>query len=243
MPGIFADELARRWSARLGLASTPLFSAAIMPVEHYAMLDGVAGSFAISAGPEAPSQGLDWAWSANLGHHVFVGDDYVSVRNVSGGATRQFKRDIVEQRLDRFFDYLLLDASRPSIDAIGHIINAFRSHRHYLSLNGIDQDLWLPTFLSCLSAVKRLQADSAISEIDILDDIYGIDRRTLYATVSRDYLSRFAENLQFNSTVGRTLDLRLTIRHAAWRIVPRGPRRAFSEHRISRGSVGFANFP
>jgi adenine-specific DNA-methyltransferase len=215
MPQIFADELARRWSTRLGLASTPLFSPESATAEHYALLDGVTGSFAISASAMEPSRGVDWAWSANLGHHVFVGDDRVSVRNVSGSAIRRFDRNVVEQKLERFFDYILRDPNKPAIDAIAHIINVFRSHRHHLFSCNVDQDLSLPTFLLCLANVKHRQDGTAFPDIAGLANGYGLESASYEAALTPDYLNRFDDQVRFNTTIGRELDVRLTIRHAA----------------------------
>lgn len=215
MPGTFADELARRWSTRLGLASTPLFSPESATAEHYALLDGVVGSFAISASAADPSRGVDWAWSANLGHHVFVGDDRVFVRNVSGGAIREFDRNVVELRLERLFDYILRDPNKPAIDAIAHIINVFRSHRHHLFSCEVDQELSLPTFLLCLAIVKHRHNETAPPDIAGLANDYGLEPASCEAALTQDYLNRFDDQLRFNTTIGRELDLRLTIRHAA----------------------------
>jgi adenine-specific DNA-methyltransferase len=215
MPRIVADELARRWSAELGLASNPLFSPNGIDEEHYALLDGVEGSFALSAGTVERPRGVDWAWSANLGHYVFVGNDHVSVRNTSGGAIRQFDRAVVEQRLERFFEYLLKDSNKPSVDVITHIINTFRSHRYHLNSCNVDQALALPTFLLCLAHFRRTQSKTASPETSLFAIEYDLDLKSYQTAITPEYLRRFDEQLGFNAVIGRSLDLQLTIRHAA----------------------------
>jgi hypothetical protein len=215
MPTIIADELARRWSAELGLASNPLFSPNGVDEEHYALLDGVEGSFALSAGITEPPRGVDWAWSANLGHYVFVGEARVSVRNTSGGAIREFDRTVVEQRLERFFEYLLKDSNKPSVDAITHIINIFRSHRYHLDSCNVDQALALPTFLLCLAHFRRTQSKTAAPEMTQFATEYDPDLKSYQTAITPEYLRRFDEQLGFNAVIGRSLNLQLTIRHAA----------------------------
>ena len=64
MTAFTQDERVENWAKRLGLAQTRLRSVRKDPVgHHYAMLDGVEGSLAISTSPIDRQQGLDWTWS------------------------------------------------------------------------------------------------------------------------------------------------------------------------------------
>ena len=77
-----ADDIAKSWATRFGLASSPLFGARELAPDgsHHVLLDGGLGSFALSVSPQQIWKErvcADWSWSCDLPHHVTITDNEV----------------------------------------------------------------------------------------------------------------------------------------------------------------------
>ena len=193
------EGLVEDWSRRLGLASTSLFDASRQLPSHFAMLDGVEGSFALSTEGNTPvTESLDWTWSANLASHVDIAGENVLVRQVDPRAqTLRFSRDQVDRNLEKFFDTMVANRMAPPVSVSDHIVYCFRSHRQTAASTGLDSAQGLQTFLAMLKGVMTgTQPD--------------LDPR-----LPVDHFHRFEEELRYNRLTRRTLDMPLTMRNAA----------------------------
>lgn len=213
MPKFEGAALAREWSTRLGLAQTPLLDPARDPEgQHFALFDGIEGSFALSTAKVEPTQGLDWTWSSQLANHVEVGDDTVLVRQVDPNAqVLQFERGAVGEHLDRFFETIVAKRVAPAITVVDHIVGCFRSHRHVTANAGLTLEEGLSSFLALLDDEILDRGHSANWEAR-LPDGHG---------------NRLREELSYSQLTGRNADLALTMRHAAGMVFQRDTRGTF----------------
>src|ERR1700733_432369 len=127
-----SEHAARLWAEQLGLVATPLFGRERTDDEsrHSALLDGVRASFLMSdEGEDESIEVADWAWSANVHHHVSLKQKQIVVSRASGRA-ETFERRTVESKLAEFLRYLELDSdSQKIVGVIDHLIRLFRRHR------------------------------------------------------------------------------------------------------------------
>jgi hypothetical protein len=198
MTAFTPDERVESWAKRLGLAQTRLRSARKDPSgHHYAMLDGVDGSLAISTSPVDTQQGLDWTWSSQLRAHVEVGEEKVVVRPVEQRAqVLRFDLPQVDANVEKFFDVVTAQKTSPAITVVEHVANCFRAHRAVEEREAPNPHGSLRSFLSIL--------DSLID-----------DKSQQMTDVNAEHRLRVIEELSYNRLVGRQADLELTVRHAA----------------------------
>lgn len=201
-----AAKIASRWSAQLGLAATPLRpKAGGEEVEHFALLDGVRASFALTASRHFVDDLLDWTWSSNFDRHVLVGTDKIDVRTIGDDArVDSFDRHAVETHLERFFDILRTDRRTPAVRAISHVTELFRRHRGAAASAGLNA---LETLRSFLAGLLQVSGENTAS--------ISAEQRAALAKLPADHLERLAEELRFNAIVGRHLKVDLLFRHAA----------------------------
>ncbi|MBI2262547.1 MAG: N-6 DNA methylase [Caulobacterales bacterium] len=201
-----ARDVAASWAGRLGLAAEPLFSAVGEDQqEHFALLDGADGSFTFSGAPVEPNEALDWTWSARMRHHVLVEEEQVRVHHVgSSKPPREFDRKVVEERLDRFFDLLIAEQARPSVDVVDHIVAVFRSHRARVRRAGLTDELALKSFFGLIRGYVGSQIPH--SEQTAVDAVLR---------VQPDHTAKFRHELSYSQSSGRHLNLKLTLRHAS----------------------------
>jgi methylase of polypeptide subunit release factors len=200
-------EIAERWSQRLGLALSPLLSEARDGQQnHYALFDGIDGSFCLSSGQFDVEAVLDWTWSSQLTTHVAVDDDVVVARQVATTAPLlRFKRVQVERNPEAFLSSLVSKRIEPAVDVVRHIVDCFRSHRHTAAAANLSPAQALSTFL----AVMGEEIDGA-NERD-RGQVAAADRTLL----PRDHEDRLREELRYSRLAGRRAELSLTMRHAA----------------------------
>lgn len=201
-------SIASSWAARLGLAAETLFGPGDRPasISHHVLLDGADGSFALSTEPVEGRQALDWAWSALLRHHVLIQGAQVIVHHVgSAEPPRSFESHKVDERLERFFDLLIEEKVRPQVDVVEHLMAMFRGHRTFCHEIGMDDQFVLASFLSLLRALSDSSKGSRPS-LALPEALLRADPQ---------YVEKFNADVSFNATEGRTLDLRLTLRHVS----------------------------
>ena len=193
------DDLLGSWSQRLGLAVTQLLpSTRDGHRRHFALLDGVEGSFTLSTEEVDKTAALDWTWSSQLALHVAFGEDQVLARQVAAeDAVLKFERAQVESNVERFFDVLTARRIEPAATIADHIVQCFRAHRHAAVEHQLSTDESLTTFLT------------------IVDDIIRERRSPLDGRLPPDHRERLLEELAYNRSMRRNADLGLTMRHAA----------------------------
>jgi hypothetical protein len=209
------------WARSLGLFDIPLFPESYAePGTHFVLLNGGAGSFAVSSHEEAPidaETAANWAWSADVPHHVSVNREKITLsRWDDPAATRQFVRQSVEVRLQSFYDYLLLDRVRSRFDIVAHSIDIFRRIRSHVHSAGISDDGSIPAFLYVLGTM--LDEDAEAGTVDIVER-YSLEReyQKVYNVISGDVLRSFIEQFRLPVGAPRSLEVvpRLLMRHAA----------------------------
>lgn len=211
------------WAQKLGLSASPLFGFEQAPKgHHYALLNGVRGSFLLSSEvdqKESLSKAADWAWSSYVRHHVTITNGEVTVRRAAiGDDTDIFTRLTVERNLEKFFQFLELDERVPTINVVEHIVSTFQKHREALGKKGLNTEHVLSSFLFLLSTFLEEGLDDslvALSDAQTIITKYnldptGVDQKWL----TDDYRRRFSEHLRFNNLTKRELELGLAIRHA-----------------------------
>ena len=192
-------DLVRSWSLRLGLAATELLPSYYEDHHlHFALMDGVEGSFALSDEVSDKGLALDWTWSSQLSVHVSIEGDAVVARQVTPNAPLlRFALNQVEDNLERFLNALALRRVEPPVDIVDHVVQCFRSHRHVTAQYELSSKESLGTFLT------------------MMDDMIRSRTSRLDPRLPTDYRDRLNEELSYNSLVQRKADLALTMRHAA----------------------------
>ena len=209
------DIAAKIWAQQLGLTATPLFGREHPDVEnrHLALLDGARASFLISTeADEDLSAAPDWAWSANVRHHVALNKKQIIVSR-SAGSTETFERRSVESKLGEFLKYLELDSgAQKVIGAIDHLVMVFRKHRATLRAEGIAAPE-LESFLYLLALAQETDFAAAHQDGRTIIKRYALgdfDPKSL----SENYVAKFVLELSLSATSMRKLVVPLTIRHA-----------------------------
>lgn len=188
------------WATRLGLAFTPLQETAKDPdTHHFALLDGVDGSLAVSTREVPPPVGLDWTWSSRLSNHVTVGDEKVLVRPVDKRApVLRFGLDAVNENLEQFYAAVVGRRATPPVSVVDHVTQCFRAHSALATQNGVAREAILGSFL------------------DIIDELIDpTSPRDIDATLDPEHRERVIDELRYSRLAGRNADLSLTVRHAA----------------------------
>jgi adenine-specific DNA-methyltransferase len=211
-----SDQVAKSWAEQLGLIVTPLFGRERRDDElrHSALLDGVRASFLMSNEvADAPVDMADWAWSANVHHHIALQRHQILVTRATG-RLETFERISIESKLSEFLRYLELDSdSQKIVGVIDHLVRLFRRHRATLRENkktrqvsDLESFLYLLAIAPDVDALETHHKGAAAAQFALDDFDPG--------AISDDYVSKFIEDIRLNSASMRRLLTPLTIRHA-----------------------------
>ena len=140
------------WARRSNLALAPLFESEAQKPEgfHLALLDGAAGSFALSDLRESDFEALGaaaWAWSSHLPHHVAVTQDKVRVTRWDRPTPREFPISVFKSDFESFYSFLLKDRVGSSHTVVEHLLNVFRRMRSLVASAGIEDEHATQCFL------------------------------------------------------------------------------------------------
>lgn len=202
-------EFAENLSRRLGLAHGLLLGRERDAEQrHHALLDGVDGSFSLSAGPIEIERLLDWTWSSQLATHVTIEGDVVTARQVVADARPLvFKRDQVDRKPEAFLSALISKRIEPPVNVVQHVVGCFRSHRHVAASANLTNNEALETFLHIIAQEIRGEHEAeAVLEGHIPD-------ARLRLPAGHD--ERLRDELRYSRLAGRRAELALTMRHAA----------------------------
>ena len=214
------EEIANGWASEFGLALAPLFGPIDQETdgEHFVLLDGGNGSFALSIGSNKiwrQDKSVDWAWSSDLSHHVTLTNSEVGVVRWDKPNPEVFSRSSVEEKRAEFYRFLTADRVKSNRRVVAHIVDSYRRMRSLVAEAGIPDERSTIAFLALLSeAVVRSQSQHPNSRIASASPI-EIDR-TAFESVSqagRESLLQFlldTEDFQRNATLYPAL----AIRHA-----------------------------
>lgn len=204
---------AEGWAEEFGLALTSLFGTADKQEDgdHYVLLDGGHGSFALSVTPEAiwknenPS---NWSWSSDLSHHVTVTDTEVGVVRWDKPTAEVFTRRSVEEKHNEFYQYLMSDRVGSNRRVVSHFLEAYRRMRSLVSDAGLEDGHSTSVFLSLISlAIAR--------SLDVPFDLKE-GKHELLSRISNSALEALLKFLLDTPdfTQNQTLFPSLAIRHA-----------------------------
>lgn len=230
MPAVSAES----WGAQLGLTPTDLFGfeGRLATGAHYALLDGIRGSFLLSmvnGEEELTSHYKNWAWSANVRHHVAIDDNSVTVTAPTQTKKERFKLSQVELVLDKFFRYLESDESTPAANVIDHFVRLFRSHVAATDAEvGCDAPR-LASFLSLLAQDMFAENEDQQAEFGRQADLDA----AIGPTIREAYAQRFHETLQINPITQLRLALPIALRHAGGALFQETHAEVFSTNQLT----------
>lgn len=199
-----------RWAKLFGLALAPLFGDNETTVEgnHYVLLDGGYGSFAMSIADQAiwkERTSASWSWSSNLPHHVTVTENEVAVTRWDKLEPELLTKSSVESRIDAFYEYLSADRVRSSERVVDHMLMIFRRLRSVMADARIDDSKCTDAYLALLSAAMDAAREgkpetpiriSQVSEgAELLKALPPLAIESLVADLSTAALSRLSLNL------------------------------------------------
>ena len=212
-------DIASCWAARFGLALTPLFEEkeASPPGSHSVLLDGGAGSFALSVSKERIWKGrtaADWSWSSNLPHHVTVTDREVAVVRWDKPSPELLTRSSVESQIEHFYRYLAADRVKSSQRVVDYMMTIFRRVRSLVADAQIDDDRSIDVYLAFLAeAIERAAGSGHRSHGG---DSARREREELLRSLSNSGVENLFEDVTSPSSSEFRLTLipSLAIRHA-----------------------------
>lgn len=163
------DSPSAKWSARFGLARSPMFGCEQDGAEgeHDVLLDGGYGSFGLSVVNELgdPARAAGWAWSSDLPHHVTIARQKVQVVRWDAAREAQtYSLDSVSRDLDGFYRYLCRDRLRSSRTVVQHLINLFGRVRALVAHARLPDEYAIDAFVTVLADL--IADDEAPAEPD-----------------------------------------------------------------------------
>lgn len=215
-----SSQLASTWASEFGLALTPMFGSidADTQGDHYVLLDGGFGSFALSITSEeiwTHNKPVDWSWSSDLSHHVTISENKVAVVRWDKPTAEVFSRQSVEEKRNEFYRFLTTDRVRSNRRVVPHIVETYRKMRSLIADARLPDDRSTDAFLGLLyAAIERSPSISGIAT-ELLDERSHLQRSVLMELpeTSRDSLVSFLlDTDDFDRDL--TLIPTLAIRHA-----------------------------
>ncbi len=117
------------WKNRLGLLPITLFSS--IKQKKFILLNGGYGDFCIDFEPDKkPEDYYSYAWSSNTKNFVTLKDEKIVLYNWLKGEQESYKLDLVSQKIEKFYDYLLQKSYKSEYDIVPFIINIYKSLRN-----------------------------------------------------------------------------------------------------------------
>ncbi len=210
------------WASSLGLVDLPLYPSADQ-AGSWALLNGQRGSFALST-PLAPppdlGTGASWAWSADFPHHISLDEDTVSVtRWDMPSSVRKFRRTSVEQKLESFYEYLVLDAVESRYDVVEHAIDVFRRLRALNMQLGVQDQASIHQYLYLIASWLSGREGEAFDDVEGLAREYNLDLAQAHAfqALGPEHFESILTHFRTSLQSGRqklSVDPELMVRHA-----------------------------
>jgi adenine-specific DNA-methyltransferase len=214
------ENTAADFAEKLGLVEVPWFSS-LHPGRHSVLLDGGRGSFALSTGANwiNPDQVASWLWSSDLAHHVRIAEDKITVsRWDDPSAERTWSRGSVENKVETFYDYLLVDSVKNRFDVVEHSIDVFRRIRSYVYENRLPDESSIHIFLYVIASMLSTMNQIAYDEPPGIVKQFALDEAQLEAfqRSGKDTLMALVEQFRVPSEGPRALEMipELLVRHA-----------------------------
>lgn len=153
------------WHRDLGLLPVPLFDSPPTD-QRFVLLNGTDGNFCLDASLDKIGEHTrNLAWSANVGHYVALGPEFVEVQRWDRhrATVERYSRKSVQDQLEKFHAYLEQDRPRPELSVVAHVIHVFRSLRAVLGQesSGFDSLRAFLYLLACATEETRRGSISA----------------------------------------------------------------------------------
>ncbi len=215
-----SNIIASDWASEFGLALTPLFGPAdtMAEGEHFVLLDGGNGSFALSITSDRMwkhSKPTNWSWSSDLSHHVTLTENEVGVVRWDKPNPEVFTRSSIDGKRNEFYQFLTADRVQSNRRVVSHFLEAYRRMRSLTADAGIPDAHSTDAFLELLSfAIERsLSADVSSDESPA---IAASQQTHLLEALSEGSKSALLEFLLETDDLKQNLTLlpTLAIRHA-----------------------------
>ena len=210
------------WGRVLGLAVSPLFTAADAPVigNHKLLLNGADGCIAFSAYHANAEEGpfRDWAWSCGVLHHVSASPDRVVVRRWDEpNDQRSYRSASVATKMRDFYSMLDRERSRATTTLDQHTVDIFRRLRSDQSpAQAVGMFLFLLAAMVDNAEEQAIDGAAEIIERHEIENITVADIRRPGARFWVENAARF-RHPAFAYDELRTLP-NLVVRHAGSRI-------------------------
>jgi methylase of polypeptide subunit release factors len=213
MPPATTNPLAAEstWRARLGVLPVPLRET---DQQRFVMLNGVAGNFCLDGTTELEGDPRATAWSADVGHHVWLDADAVVVYRRDGREPHRVDRKLVEANMDRFQTFLEDDAPNPATSVVAHIVSVLDRLR--TTLGDSEGEASLKGLLGLLACV-----DSGRTPQDLDPSAYSLDSQAidLARRVNRQTWTALQDELRSpTSALHLRLDASILLRHCAGQV-------------------------
>ena len=162
-----------RWAKLFGLALAPLFedNETVVEGNHYVLLDGGYGSFAMSVVDQPiwrERTPASWSWSSNLPHHITVTKNEVAVVRWDKPDPELLTKSSVESKIDAFYEYLSADRVRSSQRVVDHMLMIFRRLRSVMADARIDDAKCTDAYLALLTlAMNASREGKPTQSIDL----------------------------------------------------------------------------
>jgi adenine-specific DNA-methyltransferase len=215
------ENTAADFAEKLGLVEVPWFSS-LHPGRHSVLLDGGRGSFALSTGANwifNPDQVASWLWSSDIAHHVRIAEDKITVsRWDDPSAERIWSRGSVENKVETFYDYLLVDSVKSRFDVVEHSIDVFRRIRSYVYENRLPDESSIHIFLYVIASMLSTMNQIAYDDPTAIVRQFALDEAQLepFQRRGKDTLVALVEQFRVPSEAPRALEMipELLVRHA-----------------------------
>lgn len=122
------------WKRQLGLLPVNLFSSTRK--EKYILLNGGYGDFCIDLSLD--NDIIDYysfAWSSNTKNFVTLKNGKVKLYNWIKEKKEEYKAELIQNNLPKFYDYLLKDSYKSEYDIVPYIIDIYRKLRNLTNEN------------------------------------------------------------------------------------------------------------
>lgn len=202
------------WRSELGLFPVPLFAHPERP-GAFVMLNGARGNFCLDIWQSSLGEETrNFAWSANVGHYLTVGDTYVEVQrwDQTHATLERYSRRSVFNNIEQFHSFLEKSAPRQELSVIAHAIRVFRSLRALLgagfsSLQSVNAFLYL--LASITDNVER-------GELSLPSWRLGEEAIAVVNQIREDSWNSLREEFQRGRPIENLVpEVRLLLRHAS----------------------------
>lgn len=192
------------WKRNFGLLPIHL-SLESEDINNYILLNGGNGDFCFSRGEEScdPNDIYSKTWSSSTKNFVLLQNEEISVYNWKKREVEKIQRQLVEDNLPKFYEYLTLNNSSNEQDVVPYLIDIFKQFRNFTQerQNGTEALRLLFTLLAGLEE----------------DDVYRLDKNK-WGLPDVNIPTNFEQHIERLKNANYTPRLNLILRHSAGKL-------------------------